>query len=255
MKVELENVRIVGPVVEAITPDIVKKFIREKIEDMTPSEKLAYGVVGDAIVVIPIIKGATGVIKQAGEWVVVGKDIAGGAKGALTGTKEIGGKLKDTAKGALGKGDEFHSKTKVEKVDVASVVKSDILDKHFGGEIKLWQHEGKAHGGHTKELHVGLSEKDLKKRIVDDPSKKIATTYPSEKVAESVITEVIMKNEVKIHKWLKTSDEKLIVSGNTGKEIGYGITKDGSEVKLTKGAVILIKTKEGIKILTSHPIE
>ena len=84
MKVELENVRIVGPVVEAITPDIVKKFIREKIEDMTPSEKLAYGVVGDAIVVIPIIKGATGVIKQAGEWVVLGKDIAGGAKKVFT---------------------------------------------------------------------------------------------------------------------------------------------------------------------------
>jgi hypothetical protein len=84
MKVELENVRIVGPVVEAITPDIVKKFIREKIEDMTPSEKLAYGVVGDAIVIIPIIKGATGVIKQAGEWVVVGKDIAGGAKKLFT---------------------------------------------------------------------------------------------------------------------------------------------------------------------------
>jgi hypothetical protein len=84
MKVELENVRIVGPVVEAITPDIVKKFIREKIEDMTPSEKLADGVIGDAIVIIPIIKGATGVIKQAGEWVAVGKDIAGGAKKLFT---------------------------------------------------------------------------------------------------------------------------------------------------------------------------
>jgi hypothetical protein len=71
-------------VVEAITPDIVKKFIREKIEDMTPNEKLAYGVIGDAIVIIPIIKGATGVIKQAGEWVAVGKDIAGGAKKLFT---------------------------------------------------------------------------------------------------------------------------------------------------------------------------
>ena len=56
-----------------------------KIATTYPSEKLAYGVVGDAIVIISIIKGATGVIKQSGEWVVVGKDIAiGGVKKVFT---------------------------------------------------------------------------------------------------------------------------------------------------------------------------
>ena len=85
--------------------------------------------------------------------------------------------------------------------------------------------------------------------------KKIATRDPNVEMAESVIEEVIMENEKKIEKWLKTSDEKLIISGNIGKEIGYGVKKDGNTVKMTKGAVILIKTKDGTKILTSHPIE
>ena len=90
-----------------------------------------------------------------------------------------------------------------------------------------------------------------------DKKNAIATSYPNLEVAESVISEVLSKskNVSKIEKWLKMSDEKLIISGNIGKEIGYGVRKDGSIVKLTKGGVVLVKTEGKIKILTSHPIE
>ena len=42
------------------------------------------------------------------------------------------------------------------KVSGKVVVESSVLDKYFGGKIKLTDHEGLAHGGHTKKLHVGL---------------------------------------------------------------------------------------------------
>ena len=142
------------------------------------------------------------------------------------------------------------------KVDGKVVVESSVLDKYFGGKIKLTDHEDLAHGGHTKALHVGLSEKKLKERIANDPSKKIASTYTNEKVAESVISEVLSKskNVSKIEKWLKNTKPKLEVSGNLRREIGYGVNKNGEVIKMNKATVILIKTKNGVKIETSHPI-
>ncbi len=76
-------------------------------------------------------------------------------------------------------------------------------------------------------------------------------------MAESVISEVLSKskNVSKIEKWLNSNKEELMISGNIGKEIGYGVRKDGSIVKLTKGGVVLVKTEGKIKILTSHPVE
>ena len=165
--------------------------------------------------------------------------ITGGGKATVVagekvvaGSIEVGGKLKDGAKKVFTKTDEFHSKTKVEKVDVASGVKNDILDKHFGGKIKLADHEDLSHGGHTKSLHIGKEPKFLKDRVnqmvLKNPERAegiIATTYPSEKIAESVIGEVLSKskNVNKIEKWLNGNKDELMISGNIGKEIGYGV--------------------------------
>jgi hypothetical protein len=239
----------------------IKDYIKDIADNMTPEQKTALRFIDT----MADFTGSTLIINSAGKLLIkdslktsVLETSQDWVKKVFSKGDEVGDKLKDGAKGALGKSDEFHSKTKVEKVEVASVVKSDILDKHFGGKVRLADHEGLAHGGHTKELHVGLSEKDLKKRIVNE-GKDFVTTYQNEKMAESVITEVIMKNEKKINKWLKgerfKDKNEIMVSGDLKMEIGYGVRKDGSTVKLTKASVVLIKTEEGIKVLTSHPIE
>ena len=144
------------------------------------------------------------------------------------------------------------------KVDGKVVVESSVLDKYFGGKIKLKDHEDLAHGGHTKALHVGLSEKKLKERIANDPSKKIATTYPNEKVAESVISEVIVKNEAEIIKWFEKSNpfSKKEFGAKLGIYTGYGINKAGEKINMNKATVVLKKMDDGsIKIHTSYPVE
>ena len=140
----------------------------------------------------------------------IGKGAVLAGEKVVAGNIAVGGKLKDGAKKVFDKADDvikpntppatgFKSKTSVGGGN-------SILGKYFGGEIKLKEHEGFAHGGHTKDLHVGLSEKKLKERIANE-GKELVTTYPNEKVAESVISEVLSKskNVNKIEKWLENN--------------------------------------------------
>jgi len=114
-----------------------------KLATIYPNEKMAYGVVGDAIVVIPIIKGATGVIKQAREWVVVGKDIAGGVKKVFT------------------------------KPDTGGYIENAYIEAMSGGKHNVWaqQYLNKP----SQELQKGIKsfEKqiELHKNKIKDPAK------------------------------------------------------------------------------------
>ena len=155
-------------------------------------------------------------------------------------------------------------KSKVE-VGVAKVGESSILDKYFGGKIKLIEHEGLAHGGHTNDLHVGLSEVKLKDRVnkmvLKNPERAegaIATTYPNEKIAESVISEVIMKNEKEIMNWFEKSNpfSKKEFDAKLDIYTGYGVNKAGEKITMNKATVILKKMDDGsIKIHTSYPVK
>ena len=87
---------------------------------------------------------------------------------------------------------------------------------------------------------------------------QIATTYPNLEVAESVISEVLVKNEGEIMKWFEKSypfsERKFEYTFN--KNIGYGVKKEGDNIKLSKARIVLKKMDDGsIKIKSSYPIE
>ena len=185
----------------------------------------------------------------------------GGDIAIVGGTTKLAGKLvlEGGVKKVLTKGDDviksntapgFKSKTSVGGED-------NILDKYFGGKIKLKEHEGRSWNGHTKDLHVGLKVDDLKARIANE-GKDMVTSYPSEKVAESVISEVIVKNEAEIIKWFEKSNpfSKKEFGAKLGIYTGYGVNKAGEKINMNKATVWLKKMDDGsIKIHTSYPVE
>jgi hypothetical protein len=206
-----------------------------KLATTYPSEKLAYGVVGDAIVVIPIIKGATGVIKQAGEWVVLGKDIAGGAKKVFT------------------KPDTPHHKTYTDtggnNVDG---------DGHLGGSVKKFTLTDKIKSDITAALQKGNSAEisaALKKAEWDVPQsvfdklpaelkiKKLADT--DDNIGIRFQDNMKAKYNVRIMKgkpdaeWPSQRQDYVKITSN-GRVLG----KDGLEIK---------SGKDGVKYPKNHP--
>lgn len=136
----------------------------------------------------------------------------------------------------------------------------DSFEKVFGKRKDLSLDE--LLGGHSIKMHVGKSESWLRKRLIDEPKTKYASSFNNYETANKVIGSAIKENTSNIEKWLSSgSDKPLKLKTTTDKPIGtiLGRGKGGSVGQKTatetnKAEVILIKdnTPKGWHILTSY---
>lgn len=131
------------------------------------------------------------------------------------------------------------------------------------GRIKLIEHEsptGLKPGGHTLAKHVGLSEQELRARILNSKGRlKGASTFYSQDVAEKVISKALKNNQIKITTLLKHTPEgvKQEIDYISDTPIGFGLNK-GSEnfQELYKVRIVLYHSEFNGKqyyILTAFP--
>ncbi len=152
--------------------------------------------------------------------------------------------------------DEFGDKVKPKLLELYQ----DSFEKVFGTRKTLTLDE--LLGGHSIEKHVGKSENWLRKRLVDDSTLKIASSFRDYKVANRTISNAIKENSSRIEKWLEGSETKLVFKTEMQESIGIVLERGkGGSVGLktaketNKAEVILVKdnTPQGWHVLTSYP--
>ncbi|MBS9435232.1 RNase A-like domain-containing protein [Photorhabdus hainanensis] len=127
------------------------------------------------------------------------------------------------------------------------------------GRIKLIEHEsptGLKPGGHTLLKHVGLSEQELRARLVNISR---ASTFYSQEVAEQVISEALKANRIHLENWAKYAIPTVSapIEYVSSTSIGFGVTRGSKYVeKLYKVKVVLRYSEYNGKpfyILTAFP--
>ncbi|PKH26929.1 hypothetical protein CIG19_03830 [Enterobacterales bacterium CwR94] len=113
------------------------------------------------------------------------------------------------------------------------------------GSINLLEHEATATvkgGGHTLSRHVGISEADLRTRLIRRPNLPATSTFTSLQAAEEAVSAALKNNKSLITHWAANAPAKsrLEISHFSGKNIGIGLeSATGSVVKLSKIKVVI----------------
>jgi hypothetical protein len=111
------------------------------------------------------------------------------------------------------------------------------------GRINLKMHEGKAGsrlGGHTILKHVGRTEAQLRQRLIDEPRRRMVSTFYDLNAAEWAISETIRKNAPMISAWTKAPIRDLDMTTDVGKNLGFAIVRStGKRVEVQKVIVIM----------------
>ncbi|OCA53708.1 RNase A-like domain-containing protein [Photorhabdus namnaonensis] len=127
------------------------------------------------------------------------------------------------------------------------------------GRIKLIEHEsptGLKPGGHTLAKHVGLSEQELRARLVNISR---ASTFYSQEVAEKVISKAISENQTRIITLVKhlPKEKSFTIDYISNTPIGFGVTKGSQNIeKLYKARVVFLTSEyngQPYYILTAYP--
>ncbi|WP_350305693.1 RNase A-like domain-containing protein [Photorhabdus viridis] len=129
------------------------------------------------------------------------------------------------------------------------------------GRIKLVEHEsetGLKPGGHTLAKHVGLSEQELRARLLTISR---ASTFYNQDVAEQVISKALKANSIHLENWAKYALPEGItapIEYVSSTSIGFGITRGSRYIdKLYKVKVILKYSEyngQPYYILTAFPV-
>ncbi|NHB95836.1 RNase A-like domain-containing protein [Photorhabdus stackebrandtii] len=132
------------------------------------------------------------------------------------------------------------------------------------GRIKLIEHEsetGLKPGGHTLAKHVGLSEQELRDRILNSKGRlREASTFYNQNVAEKVISKALKNNQIKITTLLKHTPKgvKEEIEYVSSTPVGFGIINGSQNIqKLYKVRVVLTHSEFNGKlyyILTAFPV-
>ncbi len=132
------------------------------------------------------------------------------------------------------------------------VIKQSL--EHFD----LDHHEDGDHNGHTKLKHIERDEAWLKQRLIDEPWIDAASSYPDKETAERVIKEIMSNKAHEIADWANEVDvgKQKPFASSFNNNIGQGV-KPGisTTIPMNKALVVIRKTKDGLKIITSYPVE
>lgn len=125
------------------------------------------------------------------------------------------------------------------------------------GRISLVAEE--AAGGHTIARHVGLSEAQLRARLLQQPRIPAASSFRTLTDAEIGVSQVLRVYARQIALWAKTaqSGARLPLNHNLGRVIGYAALRNGGKLQEVRNiTVVLEKTQQGNKVffvLTAYP--
>jgi len=132
-----------------------------------------------------------------------------------------------------------------------------------GGRFSLAAHEamaGSRVGGHTISRHIGLSEAELRARLVTQARIPAASTFSTLKIAEQVISKTLSLQSARIITWSQTArrGSKLVLVSNSGRTVGQGVIRSsGRLVNMNKIRIVLkYETYNNMPyyILTAFPI-
>ncbi|WP_387466006.1 RNase A-like domain-containing protein [Photorhabdus sp. RM323S] len=130
------------------------------------------------------------------------------------------------------------------------------------GRIKLIEHEsetGLKPGGHTLLKHVGLSEQELKARLLASKSMRASSSFYDIKTAETAISKALKSNQFRITSMLKYAPKelKLEIDYISHTPVGIGVIKGSQNAeKLYKIRVVLVHSEyngQPYYILTAFP--
>jgi hypothetical protein len=142
-------------------------------------------------------------------------------------------------------------------VMVAAAVAAARIASVRAGRIALVEHE--AAGGHTILKHVGRTEGQLRARLLAEGRISAASSFPSLRVAEDVVSDAMRKEAPLIRSWAagpRLSNYRFIYTAT--KDIGYGVVRrTGALCNMRKALIVLKATRVHGKlhfILTAFPI-
>lgn len=130
------------------------------------------------------------------------------------------------------------------------------------GTISLAAHEQTAlrAGGHTILEHVGLTEAQLRARLVKWPRMQTASTFRSINEAERVVSQALRANRAAIEAWAKTAkagSNSPAFLLDAGRNVGWGVVRStGAVQQATRALVVLRRVDEADRvyfILTAYP--
>ncbi|MGF6954541.1 RNase A-like domain-containing protein [Paraburkholderia youngii] len=113
------------------------------------------------------------------------------------------------------------------------------------GRINLDMHEAKEGsriGGHTLLKHVGRTEAQLRERLVNEPQRKVVSSFTNRGTAELAISEVMSSNAIRLRAWAQnpTRDITLTLIKHVAGDVGYGISRaTGKLTKMNRVTVFL----------------
>ncbi len=168
------------------------------------------------------------------------------------------------AEGSAGMKQILHSvnakkagKVEASKLSVDSITSDDV--KRYASKLKIMEHEGGIHKGHTSERHVGKNNEWLDKRLVNEPNLRAATSYKDLTSANQVVQEIITHKADDISKWLSEAPigQRKAFELAFEKDIGYGLRRGEKEIApRNKAVVVLVKNEKGkFDIITSYPVD
>jgi len=141
---------------------------------------------------------------------------------------------------------------------VAAVTTAVRVMSVRAGRIALAEHE--ALGGHTILKHVGRTEAQLRTRLLAEANIPAASSFPSLRVAETVISDAMKARAPLVRAWASSANQgsKYVWVHNAAKTIGYGVVRQSGVItNMQKVLIVLKPTQVSGKlyfILTAYPI-
>jgi hypothetical protein len=245
-------VNILEPIIKPIHEMIV-----EFTNDLTPDqlELLDKAEIGGNVVF------AGGVIKEIGKnylFSSISKTLTDGARKNLDTAIERTVLKLDVEYRANIANREIQSSMHAPKLKDGLKLQQVEAEYHILKTSTLESFEKGVHSGHTIELHVGKTFEELIVRLSNEPNLKYASSFTDLKTAEYVYKEIIKHREKEIMEWIAdiTAEPNESFQRMFDTSVGYSVLKDSNQiVQRNQATIVLIKTEEGIKLLTSYPGE
>jgi len=121
----------------------------------------------------------------------------------------------------------------------------------------LRRHEGGKARGHTIRKHVGQTDRQLRRRLRQEPDRKFASTFPDEKTAAAAIKQNLKANKEELESWMKGGRYKSPALRTTLlTQTGRVMRRDGVIFGSTKVLTVVVRDDgmpNGYRILTSFP--